>query len=247
MQDREHKKAGVRIEVSLDEILKCSNMKRNSAARELKGLSGGQHTLFSPLRSQGLQSAEGEPSIVPIMHTRGGDGSFRGEFVDGCWISNTTVMEYSEMLDHYLSHCHFFCPNVIKNLKQNGRLLNTILLPKTEKIFFPILRDRHWMLLVIDVKKKCFLWLDSMRCEREKKYSEDFAHFLNNEFVSKRLGEQNEWPIKYPENTPKQENGYGINFSFMFDASLRQRKTGILDVAFCTPSSLGAKKVADRP
>ncbi|KAG5563479.1 hypothetical protein RHGRI_006042 [Rhododendron griersonianum] len=37
MQDREHKKAGVRIEVSLEEILKCSNMKRNSAARKLKG------------------------------------------------------------------------------------------------------------------------------------------------------------------------------------------------------------------
>ncbi|KAF7114757.1 hypothetical protein RHSIM_RhsimUnG0078200 [Rhododendron simsii] len=135
------------------------------------------------------------------------DGSFRREFVDGCWISNTTVIEYSEMLDYYLSHCHFFCPNVIKNFKQNGRLLNTIVLPKTEKIFFPILRDRHWMLLVIDVKKKCFLWLDSMRCEREKKYSEDFAHFLNHEFVFKILREQNEWPIKYPENTPIQENG----------------------------------------
>ncbi|KAF7150928.1 hypothetical protein RHSIM_Rhsim02G0245300 [Rhododendron simsii] len=98
-----------------------------------------------------------------------------------------------------------------------------------DKIFFPILRDRHWMLLVIDVKKKYFLWLDSMRCEREKKYSEDFAHFLNHEFVFKRLTEQNEWPIKYPENTRIQENGYAINFSFMFDASLRQRKTGILD------------------
>ncbi|KAG5512928.1 hypothetical protein RHGRI_038659 [Rhododendron griersonianum] len=135
MQDREHKKAGVKIEVSLDKILKCSNMKLNFAARELKGLSGGQHTL-----------SEGEPSIVPIMHTRGG------------------------------------------------------------------------------------------------------AHFLNYEFVFKRLTEQNDWPIKYPENTPIQDNGYGITFSFMFDASLRQRKTtGILDAVFCTPSSLGAKKVADRP
>ncbi|KAG5563481.1 hypothetical protein RHGRI_006044 [Rhododendron griersonianum] len=36
VQDREHKKAGVRIEVSLEEILKCSNMKREDAARELK-------------------------------------------------------------------------------------------------------------------------------------------------------------------------------------------------------------------
>ncbi|KAI8561455.1 hypothetical protein RHMOL_Rhmol04G0341100 [Rhododendron molle] len=35
-QDEEHKKAGVRIEVSLEEILKCSKMKRASAARELK-------------------------------------------------------------------------------------------------------------------------------------------------------------------------------------------------------------------
>ncbi|KAI8546110.1 hypothetical protein RHMOL_Rhmol07G0090600 [Rhododendron molle] len=35
MQDREHKKAGVRIEVSLEEILKCSNMKRDSAAMQL--------------------------------------------------------------------------------------------------------------------------------------------------------------------------------------------------------------------
>ncbi|KAF7150255.1 hypothetical protein RHSIM_Rhsim02G0246300 [Rhododendron simsii] len=198
MQDRKRKKAGVRIEVSLEEILKCSNMKREDAARELKGLFGGQQTLFSPLLRQGLQSAEGELSIVPTVHTAGGvpnveigevqqaavpaqvalsfpsfltqawldahfsytptideeetinkcmqDGSFRGEFVDGCWISNITVMEYSEMLDHYLSHCHFFGPNVI-------------------------------------------------------------AHFLNHEFVFKRLTEQNEWPIKYPENTPIQDNG----------------------------------------
>ncbi|XP_058203609.1 protein NLP7-like isoform X2 [Rhododendron vialii] len=35
-QDRKHKKAGVRIQVSLEEILKCSNMKRKYAARELK-------------------------------------------------------------------------------------------------------------------------------------------------------------------------------------------------------------------
>ncbi|KAF7151136.1 hypothetical protein RHSIM_Rhsim02G0245600 [Rhododendron simsii] len=176
MQDRKHKKAGVRIEVSLEEILECSNMKREDAARELKGLSvvptvhttGGvwldAHFSYTP-------TIEEEETINKCMQ----DGSFRGEFVDGCWISNITVMEYSEMLDHHLSHCHFFGPNVVKNFKEGGRLLNTILLPKTEKIFFPILRDRHWMLLVIDVKKKHFLWLDSMRCEREKKYSEDFA------------------------------------------------------------------------
>ncbi|KAF7151172.1 hypothetical protein RHSIM_Rhsim02G0245700 [Rhododendron simsii] len=36
-QDEEHKKTGVRIEVSLEEILKCSNMKREDAAKELKG------------------------------------------------------------------------------------------------------------------------------------------------------------------------------------------------------------------
>ncbi|XP_058203599.1 protein NLP7-like isoform X2 [Rhododendron vialii] len=368
MQDRKHKKAGVRIEVSLEEILKCSNMKREDAARELKvsistfkrvcrgydihrwpprNIENANSFRPSPVENQrqipqlnsdlpsyqalvgvshikpGFQDAnmvtirakyennkikfrlplssrfvelqqevakrlnletgtyyvkykdeEDEEdgltliacdedlqdcmhtsrsldktsvvvllelkqpitnlnpglSVVPTVHTTGGvwldahfsytptideeetinkcmqDGSFRGEFVDGCWISNITVMEYSEMLDHYLTHCHFFGPNVI-NFKESGRLLNTILLPKTEKIFFPILRDRHWMLLVIDVKKKYFLWLDSMRCEREEKYSEDFAHFLNHEFVFKRLTEQNEWPIKYPENTPIQDNG----------------------------------------
>ncbi|KAI8569807.1 hypothetical protein RHMOL_Rhmol02G0305300 [Rhododendron molle] len=36
-QDEEHKKAGVRIEVSLEEILKCSKMMREDAAKELKG------------------------------------------------------------------------------------------------------------------------------------------------------------------------------------------------------------------
>ncbi|KAI8569800.1 hypothetical protein RHMOL_Rhmol02G0304900 [Rhododendron molle] len=35
-QDEEHKKAGVRIEVSLEEILKCSKMRREYAAKELK-------------------------------------------------------------------------------------------------------------------------------------------------------------------------------------------------------------------
>ncbi|KAI8569805.1 hypothetical protein RHMOL_Rhmol02G0305100 [Rhododendron molle] len=35
-QDEEHKKAGVRIEVSLEEILKCSKMRREDAAKELK-------------------------------------------------------------------------------------------------------------------------------------------------------------------------------------------------------------------
>ncbi|KAF7150423.1 hypothetical protein RHSIM_Rhsim02G0246200 [Rhododendron simsii] len=248
MQDRKRKKAGVRIEVSLEEILKCSNMKREDATRELKGLSvvptlhttgGVPNVEIGEVQQAAVQAhvwldahfpytptIDEEETINKCMQ----DGSFRGEFVDGCWISNITVMEYSEMLDHYLSHCHFFGANVVKNFKESGRLLNTILLPKTEKIFFPILRDRHWMLLVIDVKKKHFLWLDSMRCEREKKYSDDFAHFLNHEFVFKRLREQNEWPIKYPENTPIQDNGYGITFSFMFDASLRQRKTtGIVD------------------
>ncbi|KAF7150300.1 hypothetical protein RHSIM_Rhsim02G0245400 [Rhododendron simsii] len=70
MQDREHKKAGVKIEVSLEEILKCSNMKRNSAARKLNGFGSptsnkvGERQ-FGTLneRVQTLQRAFGDHSV----------------------------------------------------------------------------------------------------------------------------------------------------------------------------------------
>ncbi|KAG5512924.1 hypothetical protein RHGRI_038655 [Rhododendron griersonianum] len=46
-QDEEHKKAGVRIEITLEEILKCSKMRREDAAKELNGKEYTPQTLKS--------------------------------------------------------------------------------------------------------------------------------------------------------------------------------------------------------
>ena len=85
-------------------------------------------------------------------------------------------------------------------------------------IFVPIHQPAHWCMAVINMRRRCFCYYDSMHGE-DRRLLGHLAKYIEDEALDKRKQalDASAWPRLFPKSVPRQGNGFDCGmFSVKF-------------------------------